>query len=233
MIDDQQVLQSRQCSIHTVTRRTAIKIVLQRHQRQLLLRFDALESSLKRLATQHGQTERVGLLGNQRDAGFQTTPFQGTSNVAGCFNQRHAACAGAGDDERFFGVAQQLGPACSLSLLLGREVGDSRCRIVEQVGDGKAKARLIGVRSVQFVGSYIIETGVVETGDEQRIALVLAQSLHRGNLPQVDLHLASQLASLALDGLTQGQRNSSRAHGDIFAEYQNGVGLFHVAQAWC
>ena len=50
-------------------------------------------------------------------------------------------------------------------------------------------------------------------------------------MPQIDLHLAGQLASLALDRLTQRQRDTSGAHGDIFAEQQNGVSLFHVPQA--
>ncbi len=99
------------------------------------------------------------------------------------------------------------------------------------MGDGEAEACLIRVGGVQGAARHVVQSGGVQAGDQQRVALVLGQGLHCGDLPQIHLQLAGDFAALALDCLTQGQGNAGGGLGDIFAEHQHGVGLFHVAQA--
>ena len=118
-----------------------------------------------------------------------------------------------------------------MSQLIGIQILRGRGRTVEQVGDGKAEAGLIGMGGMQRIGGHVVETGLIQAGDEQGVALILSERLHRGDLPQVHLQLAGDLASLALDRLTQGQGDAGGGLGHIFTQHQHGVCLFHVAQA--
>ena len=101
------------------------------------------------------------------------------------------------------------------------------------MGHGKAEAGQISRSGLHGFRGDIVQSGDIDTGDEQRMAGVLGDVLHGGHVPVLDFHRGGNLGGLALDGLTQGQSNTGRGLGQIFTKDEHRVMVFDLAQRRC
>ncbi len=77
---------------------------------------------------------------------------------------------------------------------------------------------------------HVVETGLGEAGDEQRIQFVLTDVLHGCIEPRLDFHRRCHVFSLAFDGLAQAQGHTRRCLGQVFTEDEDGIVIFDIAQ---
>ena len=95
---------------------------------------------------------------------------------------------------------------------------------------GETDTGQVGRGSVHALLGDIIQASFSDAGDKQRVQSVLGYVLHRRHVPVLNPRTGSDLGSLALDRLAQGQGHTRGGLGQVFAEDEDGVMQFDIAQ---
>ena len=77
------------------------------------------------------------------------------------------------------------------------------------------------------IRSHVVQPGGATGEYAKRAAFLLGEFAHRGVLPARNIGAVGQFQRLVAHRLAQGECDARRGIGEVFAEYEHGVGLFH------
>ncbi len=98
------------------------------------------------------------------------------------------------------------------------------------MGHGETDTGQVGRRGMHTFGGHVIQAGFADAGNKQRVQSVLCNVLHGCHVPVLNTRTGSDFGGLALDRLAQGQGQACGGLGQVFAENEDGVVQFDIAQ---
>ncbi len=217
-----------ECCVDRIIPRAAGEVVLQHDHERGRLGQRRLEAALAVCHQRQAEAVAFGNIQHQRDGLAARTQCGG--DVGGGLDHAFLARLDAGDDQRAFGRQQRLCDCVRLRGKIGGQIGNRGRGGIDGGGNRETEPRDIGGGGAQGGVRDVVEPGCCRCHDKERAAHVARECAHTGILPMRNVHLGGSANAGAAYRLAQREGGARCGVGQVRAEHQGRIRLFHFAE---